>query len=212
MWCSAIQAENRNTVPPPRAHRTRAAEVSVARHYRVASYAAGQARAMQVLVENASNTFGIALVPGYDAALPSAAMAAWAAGRPARAGGAAAVRRALRRVPRTGRPAIARLAAGPGPGDRSGARRAALPAAVTRCRALYLAGRAAELRPDPPAGSLDPAAWDPLFAPEVLDGSLAYLAPGPGVTALDGPVRACRHLPVRPVPGAPDRGDLPGRS
>ena len=188
----AIQGENRNTVPPPRAHRTRAAEVSVARHYRVVSYATGQARAMQVLVENASNTFGIALVPGYDAALPSAAMTAWAAGGRHGPGGLRLFAVPYAVFPEPGAPRARGWQAlepvmDPAPGARLYRLRDPLPR-------LYLAGRA-ELRPDPPAGSLDPAGWDPLFAPAVLDGQLAYLSPGPGVAALDGaPGRAgiCR--------------------
>ena len=181
----AIQDQNRNIVPPPRAHRTRAAEFSVARRYRVASYAAGQARAMQVLVENASNTFGIALVPGYDAALPSAAMNAWAAGLRHGPGAMRLFAVPYAVFPEPGAPrsrpwqqALVPVM-DPAPGARLYRLRDPLPR-------LYLTGRA-ELRPDPLRGSLDPAGWDPLFAPAVLDGSLAYLSPEPGVAGLEGP-------------------------
>jgi hypothetical protein len=147
---------------------------------------------MQVLVENASNTFGIALVPGYDAALPSAAMTAWAAGGRHGPGGLRLFAVPYAVFPEPGAPRTRGWQAlepvmDPAPGARLYRLRDPLPR-------LYLAGRA-ELRPDPPAGSLDPAGWDPLFAPAVLAGQLAYLSPGPGVAALDGaPGRAgiCR--------------------
>ncbi len=181
----AIQDQNRNIVPPPRAHRTRAAEFSVARRYRVTSYAAGQMRAMQVLVENASNSFGIALVPGYDAALPSAAMNAWAAGLRHGPGAMRLFAVPYAVFPEPGAPrsrpwqqALVPVM-DPAPGARLYRLRDPLPR-------LYLTGRA-ELRPDPLRGSMDPAGWDPLFAPAVLDGSLAYLSPEPGVAGLEGP-------------------------
>ena len=123
-------------VPPPRAHRTRAAELSVARHYRVVSYAAGQARAMQVLVENASNTLRHRAGPGLRRCLP--------VGGDGRLGGRPAARARRRcgcsacptscspnRAPR----ARAAWQQALVPGDGSGARRAALPDAATRCPA-----------------------------------------------------------------------------
>jgi hypothetical protein len=48
---------------------------------RASSHAQGEARLLQTLVTNTANAWGIAMVPGYDAAIPSRLEGAWAAGQ-----------------------------------------------------------------------------------------------------------------------------------
>ena len=180
-----IRAETRGDLAPPRAHRVKAAERSVARRFRVETHAEGQARAMQILAENASTTFGIGLLPGYDAAIPSAASSVWLEGRRhgfsvLRLFGAGHV---VLPAPEGEEPA-ARLAAlepvfDPAPGARLYRVRQPLPR-------VYLAGRAEVPsvkieRPNEVGFGAE------LFRPEVLDGSVVHLEARDSAGALDAP-------------------------
>jgi hypothetical protein len=153
----------------------------------VRSHAEGQARAMAVLVENASTTFGVAMLPGYDAAIPAAESRLWAEGQQ-RAGlgtlrlfGARfAVLAAPPGADSPARQAVLDPVMDPAPGARLYRVRAPLPR-------VYLAGHAEVVD--------DEAGRPRLFAEDVLAGGSVQLGPAPGAAGLAGavgPAGTCR--------------------
>jgi hypothetical protein len=66
---------------PPRLFRSEAVTSTVMAWTQASNHAQGEARLLQTLVNNTANAWGIATVPGYDAATPSPLMRAWAAGQ-----------------------------------------------------------------------------------------------------------------------------------
>jgi hypothetical protein len=69
------------TVVTPRLYLAQQSRDSVDRYVGASSQIQSQWRSMQILTENASNTFGIATLPGYDAALSPSLETLWTKGR-----------------------------------------------------------------------------------------------------------------------------------
>ena len=69
---------------PPRVFRSEAVTGTVIAWTRASTHAQGEARLQQTLVTSTANAWGIAMMPGYDAAIPSPLVSAWAAGEASR--------------------------------------------------------------------------------------------------------------------------------
>jgi hypothetical protein len=76
-----ILADHAGHAEPPRLFRSEAVTSTVMAWTQASNHAQGEARLLQTLVNNTANPWGIAMVPGYDAATPSRLMSAWAAGQ-----------------------------------------------------------------------------------------------------------------------------------
>jgi hypothetical protein len=76
-----ILADHAGHAEPPRLFRSEAVTSTVMAWTQASSHAQGESRLLQTLVNNTANAWGIAMVPGYDAATPSRLISAWAAGQ-----------------------------------------------------------------------------------------------------------------------------------
>jgi hypothetical protein len=76
-----IVANYAGHVEPPRLFRSETVTRTVMAWTPATNHAQGEARLLQTLVNNTANAWGIAMVPGYDAATPSQLMRAWTAGK-----------------------------------------------------------------------------------------------------------------------------------
>ncbi len=76
-----VLADHAGHAEPPRLFRSEAVTGTVMAWTQASSHAQGEARLLQTLVTNTANVWGIAMVPGYDAAIPSRLESAWAAGQ-----------------------------------------------------------------------------------------------------------------------------------
>ena len=175
---AAIVADHRRApageaLAPPRLYRAPAVETSVIRFVPVKSRPQAQLRSMQTLIENAVTTFGIATVPGYDAAIPTAVADLWALG--GRPGLGQSVLRllgidyAVLPIDDPASPTERRRALEPMLDPLPGARLYRVPAALPR---LYVAGRAEVVA--------DVRLRQRLFDADVVAGQVALLSADPG--------------------------------
>ena len=76
-----VLADHAGHAEPARLFRSEAVTNTVMAWTKAASHAQGEARLLQTLVTNTPNAWGIAMVPGYDAAIPHRQVRAWDAGQ-----------------------------------------------------------------------------------------------------------------------------------
>jgi len=76
-----ILADHAGHAEPPRLFRSEAVTGAVMAWTRASNHAQGESRLLQTLVNNTSNAWGIAMMPGYDAAIPRQLLRAWDAGQ-----------------------------------------------------------------------------------------------------------------------------------
>jgi hypothetical protein len=76
-----VLADVADHVAPPRLFRSEAVTTTAMKWNPASNHAEGEARLLQSLVTNTPNVWGVAMVPGYDAAIPSSFWEAWAAGQ-----------------------------------------------------------------------------------------------------------------------------------
>ena len=173
-----VLADRAGRAEPPRLFRSEAVTGTVMAWTQASNHAQGEARLLQTLVTNTANPWGIAMMPGYDAAIPHRLVSAWAAGQADRLA-------ALRlfsvdyavlpvgdpRAPREQRAGLQPLA-DPLPGARLYRVTDSLPR-------VFLAAHA-EVLPDPTALAR-------LYEPAVVAGESVWLAPDPNARALPAP-------------------------
>jgi hypothetical protein len=160
----------------PRVYRAEKTEATIRRLVPASSHAEGELRSMHTLIANAVTTFGVATLPGYDAAIPSLIPELWISGQ------------------KMGQGVLRLLGIGyvvlpiEDPGDRverrtgiepmldpmPGARLYRVPQALPR---VYVAGRSQAVS--------DQEGLVRLFEPEGGEGKTALVAPGQPI--LDGP-------------------------
>jgi hypothetical protein len=76
-----ILTDHAGHAEPPRLFRSETVTSTVMKWTEASNQAQGESRLLQTLVPNTANAWGIAMVPGYDAAIPSRLEGAWVAGR-----------------------------------------------------------------------------------------------------------------------------------
>jgi hypothetical protein len=76
-----VLADYAGHAEPPRLFRSETVTSTVMRWTEASNQAQGESRLLQTLVTNTANAWGIAMVPGYDAAIPSRLEGAWTAGQ-----------------------------------------------------------------------------------------------------------------------------------
>jgi Predicted membrane protein len=76
-----VLADHAGHAEPPRLFRSETVTSTVMKWTEASNQAQGESRLLQTLVPNTANAWGIAMVPGYDAAIPSRLESAWAAGQ-----------------------------------------------------------------------------------------------------------------------------------
>jgi hypothetical protein len=76
-----VLADYAGRAEPPRLFRSETVTATVMTWTEASNQAQGESRLLQSLVTNTANAWGIAMVPGYDAAIPSRLEGAWAAGQ-----------------------------------------------------------------------------------------------------------------------------------
>jgi hypothetical protein len=161
--------ETRAPGAPPRVYRADRVELEARRFSGIDNYAVAERPSVETLIANTAITFGLATVPGYDAAIPSSLVAFW--------------RRSLKEAEAVLRLFGVEYVVLPisDPGDRvehrtwlepmmdpvPGSRLYRVPRPLPR---VYLAGRAEVTDDDSGLGRL--------LEPAVIDGGLALLAPG----------------------------------
>jgi hypothetical protein len=77
----AILADHAGKLAPARVFRSEMVTNTVMKWTQASNQTEGEARLMRTLVPNTANLWGVAMVPGYDAALPSLFTQAWNAGQ-----------------------------------------------------------------------------------------------------------------------------------
>ena len=173
----SVLADHAGHAEPPRLYRSEAVTSTVMARIQASNHAQGEARLLQTLVTNTANAWGIAMVPGYDAAIPSRLVRAWSAGQADRLA-------ALRlfgvdyavlpvRDPREQTDPYQHLGLQPLSDPLPGARLYRVTGSLPR---VFLAGHA-EVVPDEVARSH-------LFDPAVVAGESAWLAPDTNARAL----------------------------
>ena len=76
-----VLADYAGHVEPPRLFRSETVTSTVMKWTEASNQAQGESRLLQTLVPNTANAWGIAMVPGYDAAIPRRLEGAWIAGQ-----------------------------------------------------------------------------------------------------------------------------------
>jgi hypothetical protein len=172
----AILADHAGKVEPARVFRSETVTGAVLKWTLASNHAEGESRLMQTLVPATANVWGVAMVPGYDAALPSIFTRAWNAGqvdrlaalRLASVGYAVLSVRDPRQSPeRAGLQAML----DPLPGARLYRVTQTLPRVFLASHAEVVADAQAEAR---------------LYEPEVVAGNTVWLAPDPQAHAIPG--------------------------
>lgn len=163
---------------PPRIYRSNQVTVAVNRWVDATTNTEGELRLVATLITNTANLWGVATLPGYDAAIPTLLDQVWNRGLTI---GVSALRLlgadyavlpvADPRQPDGDRPQLE-----PVFDPLPGARMYRVPNALPRA---FLVGRAELLS--------DARALDRVYEPDVVDGTKAWLAPEGGAGALDGP-------------------------
>ncbi len=172
----AIQADRAGRAEPARVYRSEAVTGAVLRWTRASNHAEGQSRLMRTLVPASANAWGVAMVPGYEAALPSIFTRAWRAGQADRLAALrlAGVEYAVLPV-RDPRQPSQRPGLQPMLDPLPGARLFRVTQTLPR---VFLSGHA-EVLPDAQVGAR-------LYEPVVVEGSTVWLAPDPQAHALAG--------------------------
>jgi hypothetical protein len=168
----AIVEEHRRSpdaLAPARVYRAEKTEATIRRWVPAQSYAEGELRSVATLIPNAVTTFGVATLPGYDAAIPTLLPELWLRGQKV---GQSVLRLlgidyVMLPIEDPGDRVEHRTGIEPMLDPMPGARLYRVPHALPR---VYLAARAEV--------ATDPAALARLFDPEVVEGQLALLAPG----------------------------------
>jgi Bacterial membrane protein YfhO len=173
-----VLADHAGHAEPPRVFRSEAVTSTMMAWTQASSHAQGEARLLQTLVTNTANAWGIAMVPGYDAAIPSRLVGAWTAGQAVRL---AALRLfgvdyAMLSVRDPRAPIVERAGLQPLSDPLPGARLYRVMDSLPR---VFLAGHA-EVLPDP-------IALPRLFEPAVVSGESVWLAPDANARALLAP-------------------------
>lgn len=172
-----ILSEHGQKAAPPRLYRAEKVEPTVARFVPATSNAEGEARSMATLVHNTVTTFGIATLPGYDAAIPTLLSKLWVMGQKT---GQSVLRLlgigyAILPVENPQDPNERRTGIEPMVDPLPGARLYRVPGALPR---VYLAGRGEVLS--------DEAATARIFDDDVVRGGRVLLAPDAGARPVDG--------------------------
>jgi hypothetical protein len=165
----ADHAAGADRLAPPRLYRADRTEGNIRRFAPAASSAEGELHSMQTLIPNLDTTFGVASLPGYDAAIPPLLSRLWQEGQHGRS--------ALLRLLGVGYtilpvddprdPVEHRVGVEPLMTPLPGARLYRIPQPLPR---VYLAGSAEVLD--------DQVALGRVLAPEVVGGGKVLLAPG----------------------------------
>ena len=172
---AAIRADTaaRGLRAPPRVHRSPDVDAAIERSAPPRSLAEVQRNFVRTLIDNHATVYGIGVVPGYDAAMPSSLGALWTAGRQHVAGllRLTGVEYLISGIDRPSMPTPDGLDAmmDPLPGTRLFHVKGVLPR-------VYWAGTTRILP--------DQAAREAVFDPEVVAGRRAILAPNPEAPAL----------------------------
>jgi len=173
----ALEGHARGT-PPPRIYRSHQTSASVGRFVPGSTNAQVEFRLRQTLITNTANAWGIATLPGYDAAIPSLVDEVWS--RSLDVGQAAlrllGVEFAILPVEKTDAPTDDRPGLVPVLDPLPGARMYRVPNALPR---VYWT-RHAEVLPDRDALAR-------LYQPEVVAGASVWLAPESGLPPLSQP-------------------------
>ncbi len=159
---------------PPRLYRSNLTDQAVNKWVTASTNAGGEFRLVSTLVTNTANAWGIATLPGYDAAIPSLLDEVWKAGLPV---GQSALRLlgadyAILPVPHPSAPKNDRPGLEPLLDPLPGARIYRVPGALPR---VFLARHAEMLSDD--------RALQRIFEPEVVAGRSVWLASDSGVPA-----------------------------
>lgn len=183
----AIQIDHAGQLAPARVFRSEAVTGAVMKWTQASNHAEGEARLMQTLVPNTANVWGVAMVPGYEAALPSGFTKAWHAAQSNRLAALRlsgveyallAVRDPRREAERAGlQPMLDPL-----PGARLYRVTQTLPRVFLAAHAEVLADTQAEAR---------------LYQPDVVAGNTVWLAPDPaarGIPGVPGRAGVCQLL------------------
>jgi hypothetical protein len=179
---SAEHRESPDRLAPPRVYRAEKTEGTIRRWVPAENHAQSELRSMATLMPNTVTTFGVATLPGYDAAIPTLLPELWLRGQ------------------KVGQSVLRLLGIGyvvlpiENPQDRvehrsgitplldpmPGARLYRVPQALPR---VYLAGRADAVA--------DEQALARLFEPDVVEGRLALVAGGSGLAGQAGRAGDC---------------------
>jgi hypothetical protein len=156
---------------PPRVYRADRTEATIRQFAPPRSAAEWELHSMQTLIPNVVTTFGIATLPGYDAALPQLLPQLWYSGQKVGQGvlRLLGVDYAVLPIDDPSDPVERRGGLEPLMNPLPGARLYRVPAPLPR---VYLAGRAEVLD--------DEAALARLFEPDVVEGARVLVAPGAG--------------------------------
>jgi hypothetical protein len=168
----AIASDNRGGPDPlarPRVYRADRTETAIRRHTPAHSSPEGELHSMQTLIPNVVTTFGVATLPGYDAAIPQLVPQLWYTGQ--KAGQAMlrvlGIRYAVLPIENPDDPVEHRTGIEPMFSPLPGSRLYRVPQALPR---VYLAASAEVVA--------DEAALARLLEPEVVSGGRALLAAG----------------------------------
>jgi hypothetical protein len=173
-----VLADNAGRGAPPRLYRANNALVNANRFAPPLPPSLGELWLLQTLITNMANTWGVATVPGYDAAIPAAFDGIWESGL---AEGQSVlrlfgVRYAVLPVDDPRDPKERRTGIEPMLDPLPGTRLYRVPGALPR---VFLAGQAQVAD--------DAAALRSILDPAIVAGSTAWLAPASGVQPLVGP-------------------------
>jgi hypothetical protein len=172
----AILADHAGRVEPARVFRSEAVTGAVMKWTKASNHAEGESRLMQTLVPAVANVWGVAMVPGYEAALPSIFAKVWESAQADRLSALrlAGVEYAMLSV-RDPRQPVERTGLQPMLEPLPGARLYRVTQVLPR---VFLAGHA-EIVDDAQAEAR-------LFQPEVVAGNTAWLAPDARARAIAG--------------------------
>jgi len=173
-----ILEQHTDDLAPPRIYRSNQTDEAVNKWVPASTNAEGEFRLVQTLVTNTVNAWGIATLPGYDAAIPALVDKVWDAGlgigqSALRLLGAAYV---ILPVANPAAPANDRPGLEPVLDPLPGARLYRVPGSLPR---VYLA-RHSEVLPDPQALAR-------IYDPDVIAGNSVWLAPEGSLRALASP-------------------------
>jgi hypothetical protein len=164
-----------DALAPPRVYRADRTEFTIRKFATPQTAAEWELHSMQTLIANVVTTFGLATVPGYDAAIPHVLPELWVKGHSVGQGvmRLLGIGHAVLPIEDPRDPVEHRRGLQPMMDPLPGARLYRVPDPLPR---VYLAGSGEVVADD--------AALERLFAPDVVDGGRALVAPGPALPAL----------------------------
>jgi hypothetical protein len=173
-----VRADHAGHPEPPRLYRSEAVTATVMRWTQASNHTEGEGRLLQTMVTSTANVWGIAMVPGYDAAVPARFIDAWATGQVDRLAALrlAGVDYAVLSVRDPTESVDHRTGLQPLFDPLPGARLYRVSDSLPR---VFLASHA-EIQPDPVAQAR-------LLEPAVVAGHTVWLAPDANVRALSAP-------------------------